>query len=1708
MKKILFLLILSLTLCGLTNLRAQSQSGCGLYINSDFESECLLTDYNACGPYYLELESSDCILACKGGTVRYTVVCDNASQYSWVISGAYNYYLTNQGQTAVVTWGSGLTGNISVSVVVGDTNTCSAETCVLLMDSPDAESSSVPSFYYTQDGEKVIEICLGETIDFVDMSSTVRTPITGHYWESMFGAASTQNHSLTPLAEGEFSLSHCVRNECGCEDCEDYRIIVKPPVELNLSCYGAVCENTTASYSVINPRCDRYIWNVEGGSLMGQGTPDITVNWGSPASGYGVISLDASMCETECNSLLSIQIPIIINNAEISGPETVCVGEMQIYELPRWGSTEYTWWNDNSSCLNVYNGESPNQYMLEFTHTGPVTIGAKYICKFLNCGYWMAAPKTIIVKDTMSIHSDKDTYCKGETGVFHTTHTNPVQWRVYNQNDQQIYTTNSVSLSYTFSSAGKFLITASHSDYCKVVEYHVTVLDNPPALTSTTGDHTACPGGSILLEATPTHPRYYLVWEPVCLPTSSEEGNEVTVTFGNQVCDVAVYQVDNEYNCRSEAFIHGVVPFQLLPHGLPAITTTCAGSTVQFNVPDQSPNVTYEWTISPANAASIDSSDHLLPSVGILTNHLTNITPPYLVDVKLKRTYCSGLEVNETVQLLIEDVAKPILNCPDTVCEDELVTLTAMGNTTEASHYQWSFSDTSQIFQGTSVFRRFHHPGYVYVTVTYQPNPDCDPAIVLDTIWVNSKPYADITQNGSNLQVQYYPNASYEWTYNGNVVSQTSVCSDMGAGTYCCTITSNVAPYCEDSDCYTVSIGTDTCITIYPTISNRTCNDVTVSASYPAGAQYTWSLSTSANGSYCSPTQASNSTTAHFNVLGDHYVYAYAELNGQCYKGRVQVPVDFLPEISLSFDCNNHNIIVQDISQYRSGYSIPARTITIDGGSFTATIYSPQMSVSIPASALQGTYTITMTVGNTGCECSKNITIEHIPQISINIPANMCEKTPFQFSATPNNNHFQYYWNFGDLSYNVGNNIYHTYEASAFSPARTVTLTVTNQLGCTSTITQNVNVYSNVFGAQPLLSAQSSTPVCPGTPRTIEFSPHPFYSDYTWFPVNPPYNNYQYDALSTGDYSVEAYYPYYGCRAKATCNVGFLTAPWARIIGNTEYCLGETVNLNGNTGANNTYTWTIAEMPGFTSTGSTLSFTPSQPGTYTVTLTVSNPGNCSATATCTLTVNPKPAVPSIAFSGNHCIHTPPVEVSSTTGQSLFWSNGYHGTTAYSYSDGYLTAHYVDPSTGCRSYDAQIFIEPAPDFDALLTGCYRMCPEQFQYDLPIYGIYPYMSGYLNWDWIFQPTGSIYTVVDQNPLLPLIDFGSYYLDATYTAGCTVESPELIIDKAPVCPCDSVSFKPHQPFCWVSDCKMHYSFNYTICNESSQPLNFDDIRAIMGGHILSANPSPLYIAPGDCEDIDIEIAFTDFASTTVEFTFIDHSRNCEVKYVENIDWQSCVEEGCEGVFDYSTDFYYEFSTSHECSYYQFHIPLPAAQSVLSVWSKPSQVIDFIGNGSYPVELDGLLMLDYGLLSQMFVNDQPICIYFIACIEGENLCYDSICIPPHILWEQIPDDLRQLVDPSMSDNDSTRSLRLNMGIQQENKPYLAPNPAHNEVTVMGIAPENVSEITVLTMQGGQVADYRNDYRFNVSRLAKATYIVRVITTDGKVHYLKLVKQ
>jgi hypothetical protein len=76
-----------------------------------------------------------------------------------------------------------------------------------------------------------------------------------------------------------------------------------------------------------------------------------------------------------------------------------------------------------------------------------------------------------------------------------------------------------------------------------------------------------------------------------------------------------------------------------------------------------------------------------------------------------------------------------------------------------------------------------------------------------------------------------------------------------------------------------------------------------------------------------------------------------------------------------------------------------------------------------------------------------------------------------------------------------------------------------------------------------------------------------------------------------------------------------------------------------------------------------------------------------------------------------------------------------------------------------------------------------------------------------------------------------------------------------------------------------------------------------------------------------------------------------------------------------------------------------------------------------------------------------------------------------------------------------------------EENKPCLVPNPAQNEVTVMGISVD-IQEVSIIEMNGKHIQTFHNTTRFNVDNLASGHYIIRVITSNREVYYLKLIKQ
>lgn len=225
-----------------------AQSGCDVIITSNFESQCVLTLEK--GDPLKELDGL--ILACKDSEVEYYATSTDVITYNWTVTGANSYIIINNGAGVRVNWSNGNIGEVKVQVITQDGSACESIKHIVLIEKPQIQSSSIPNYRF-ENGIKVIEVCLGESVTFTNESITSNTDIVGHYWESIYGSASTENYTIENIMQ-ETKVIHKIINNCGCEDEERYEIRILEGKKLELSCYGTVCEGAEGTlYLVPNP---------------------------------------------------------------------------------------------------------------------------------------------------------------------------------------------------------------------------------------------------------------------------------------------------------------------------------------------------------------------------------------------------------------------------------------------------------------------------------------------------------------------------------------------------------------------------------------------------------------------------------------------------------------------------------------------------------------------------------------------------------------------------------------------------------------------------------------------------------------------------------------------------------------------------------------------------------------------------------------------------------------------------------------------------------------------------------------------------------------------------------------------------------------------------------------------------------------------------------------------------------------------------------------------------------------------------------------------------------------------------------------------------------------------------------------------------------------------------------------------------------------
>lgn len=1729
----------------------QPPQPCHITITSDFESLCLLPlDKDS-----VYDEEPETIIACQESTVNYTASTNTGgipvAQWSWSVVGASSWNDNGNG-SITVTWGNGTTGQITVEITTAADFTCSLTQNVKLIEKPDIYVSTVPAYTEMQNGDKIITVCKGETIEFTDLSSTTNSDIVGYSWEcdNPTITSSTPNFRLDNILD-DCKVTHRVYNNCGCYDEEVYYIKVIEGELLKLSCYGTVCHNAIVTYTAQSPSCDLYSWYVEGGTIIGsQNQQTVTVQWDNPQNGYGTIGLDGILCGQDvCPTMLSKKIPIIEDTVTIKGQEVACVDEAVIYSIPLYGSTRYTWDIQPTNGAEIFEVNGANQKGVVFTQPGTYQITVSYECEFLDCGEFTSKTLTVVVKPKLSINGE-ERICITNSCDLETEPNVPALWKVYDidNGDAVIHTTPNVSnFSYQFSHAGKYRITAENPNYCRPAVFVITVVAAPPTPTEADFDPNnptiACPHSGILLNANPTNPDYTIVWEPSCLDADPQmvSGNSVTINYHNTVCDINAYNYDRILGCLSEdPYVHTVSEFQLASHNLPTNITVCPGAVLNWSVPNQS-SVIYEWKLqSDKQYCASVQGDIFSNSIELLVNE---ISTPETFTLTLKREYCSNLVDYHTINITVRKDLQATLsiNAPSQVCQYDQVQLIGSGCN---DSYEWNIENSIQY--GRSIDYTFNNPGNIAVTMKCNPYYSCPNSDYYVSQTTNVSVIAAPAVSGISYDPNSYPDptvfvtplssttANYDFQWEHTSINNNIVNAIMGQWDYTCTVVDKTPLHCS----ITVSANVQPCLNTLNVIQNQFYDYCTKQVSFHvtnatndiiwnvAGGDYSVVSISGIYGEYI---------TIRINEAGNFTITARMG-DSPCHTGSASFTIDFVPKISIEKDCGQ--IVIHNSSSYLGGASIVR--ISYSGGTIAFPVIENTITVPVPS----GTYNLALTsfngnAINPACPLG-SVTIQNTAglPVTIDLPNTTtplyqtCDNTPIRLTASIPSPHniVRTQWDFGDGSGSgYSNPIYHTFKQN-YPYYYTVTAKITDENNCTSTGT--VNVWSNNNNLIPAAVVPVDPVQCDGYPRQINYSPNFTGTSYVWSSSCFPTNTNQVTVFHTGDYHVDVENQNY-CKAKKNQNVPFKNRPIALIVtASTIYCEGETIKFYGSPDPDsNSYTfdWKITDN----STGNyvnypyaTISYTPSHAGNYTVDLTITSSNGCSAFTSETITVNPTPQKPSIFFNGNECLDRGAVELSGTTPTTpasiINWSNGYTGTNANYFTAGEARAWYYDINTGCKSEEAKIHIEPQPDFDALLTGCYEKCRAFFETNprLPVWGLSSGREDIL-WDWHRNSSGIANGIVfypNYSLSLPLQGFGDYNLNLDYHNGnCgTLISPTLTINPKDTCDCQDldVSYK----YEWhVEDCRIYYDVDVTVCNNSTTRDCLRNIEYLFNKEYIRVaytDFASTTLNPGDCYSFHMTILASQFLpSSTISFRLYDECNNCTTDFSINLMPEKI---DCEMDMQLlSLDINPGLSSS-VAAYFDFNFDVSPCQNLIAFWTEPPMVINYWYDGAAMVQ--GLGMVDYATLTQLMAENGNICFYAITC-EGDHLCKRKFCIPAGKIYNML--QRMGLASASHDSAKGTTQQHTTPNPDSDAEPRLMPNPTTGEVFVeMGntlsgakaaSTKDEVVEVLVMDMNGRKVATFENTTRFNIAHLATGHYIVRLKTqhnTTEKVTYLKLIKQ
>ncbi|NUN99583.1 MAG: PKD domain-containing protein [Saprospiraceae bacterium] len=1372
-------------------------------IFSDVEEVCPAANNQQADP-------NDCETVCTGSTVSYflTGTPGGASNFvSWSVFGAESYVIDPSLQRITVTWGA--PGNGSISVFAQD-SVCPGEAslCVEILPDPVASFETLPP----ASGD-TLRVCKGQEVQFQNTSQNA----TSYLWKLGDATAETTNIAYTFSTPGVYEVTLFAYNACLCSDTTSLFIEVLDAENPGLDCIGTVCEGETVTYTS-DATCSSFLWNVSanGNILGGGGAGDnfITINW--PTGPVGTIELEVSNCSNPnvCQEPTIATIPVLSDNAEISGPDRVCKGETSIYSLPEYEGTTFNWTVSNFGTIVAGAGthEITVEWFGGFLPNQPQLITVEYDNCYLGCG---GSDSLVVNIRPEFIASGPIEVCPGEAATYTTTNlqTNTafaanwtaraadgtVVWSSSSATPSAVVNWPSIPGTYTLSVVPDVL-----ADYCgDAYNITVTLAPLPAPLTAIAGESTICPGLDYTYTAEGVSPAHSVRWEVNNGGTTTTfYGNPLNVLWANTgPYEIAAVQINNNGpGCASGPINFTAQP--IAPFTLTGAPDVCEDQTSLFAAPAFS-RVKYDWTITPAGAGTItgnpDSSTVEIlwhrPGPAIVQLALCNQTATFNVEVRPKPR---------------PEVLHPAELCPNTTA--------TVQTTTPFDSYVWENENGNTLSQASTADVG---PGYYLVTVENQYGCIGDTTFYVDgfpesQIFVSTPSDPGFCPNGPLVTLYATSSTagySYQWFHNNVPVGTDAPTYDTNEfGGYVVRITdvngcqylSNMVLFYEccaatgvcsggggggspgggsSSACVP---GTEVQMTINPTSA---CNTSDFVANIPNLVPGTieWH--------FADPLSGANNFS---NILNPSHTYSRAGFYRVWVRAQTQVganpqqlcwdlKVD-TAELAAAFEwdgaCPGAPIEFFDLSTFLPIASIASWSWDFgdpaSGADNTSTATDPTHIFANP-----GTYTVTLTVtSSTGCTStlSQQLEVFAPPTVSFDDPPVACEKTAIPFVALTSSNATYVEWDFGDPVSGDANRSeapesYHLYETPG---TYAVTLFAQNIYGCLNSYSANVDIEPNPLTGNISLSVPS--PLCEGDVTTLTAPPGGTmwaWSDSTALVAITVGVTGVYDvSITNAD----------GCRYSPPAErVDVIPAPQSAIRAveynrflqpiayfyeNYEACEGTDVFLQTIGGAQYSYQWSTGE------TTTEIEFSEDRgnqlpAGVHDVFLTVTDlTNNCTNVMTFSIIIHALPAPFQISASqaGLICEGNPTTfsVVNPVAANTYEWNNGVIGTSTEASLSGEYFATAIN-EFGCEQESNHLEIAAGPNISLIPSGCHTRCRPDTLCFAPVPGV-------ISYQWYFEgapiPGGNVPNViVDQS--------GSYYVEMTNSIGCTLSSDPLVLD-----------------------------------------------------------------------------------------------------------------------------------------------------------------------------------------------------------------------------------------------------------------------------------------------------------------------------------------